>query len=103
MLFPRTRFYRPQPGIRTTSSSVTLHQYTTTGREVQGECNGGGFLDGDKGMFSGTELIALPSSKFPCRCKSTVRHRMSPQSQSPRPLMEPLQAMHQYDITDYNL
>lgn len=54
-------------------------------------------------MFSGTELIAPLSSKFPRRCKSTGRHCMSPQSQSPGPLMELLQAMHQYDITDYNL
>lgn len=54
-------------------------------------------------MFSGTELIALLSSKFPRRCKSTSRHCMSPLSLSPRPLMELLQAMHQYDITDYNL
>lgn len=54
-------------------------------------------------MFSGTELIALLSSKFPRRCESTSRHCMSPLSLSPRPLMELLQAMHQYDITDYNL
>lgn len=54
-------------------------------------------------MFSETELIALLSLKFPCRYKSTGRHCMSPQSQSLRPLMELLQAMHQYEITDYNL
>lgn len=34
---------------------------------VQGECNRD--LDGDKAVFSGTELIALLSSKFPLDVK----------------------------------
>lgn len=53
----------------------------------------------DMAMFSETELIVLPSSKFPCSCNSTDRYCVSSQSQ----LMDLLQAMHQYDITDYNL
>lgn len=66
----------------------------------QGECNRD--LDDDKAVFSGTELIALLSSKFPLDVKVQA-DIVWVQSQSCGRLMELLQAMHQYDITDYNL
>lgn len=91
------------PKIRTAPHLLFYANIQVEDRAGQGERNGGGFLDGDKVMFSGTELIARLSSKFPPGCKSPGRRRLSPRSPSPRLLMDLLGAMHQHDITDYNL